>query len=258
MIDKMLVLTSDHQYYRRSGLLATLRVADAPIENLDFLFSYHSNDYSDAALLGKFKEIGYNLQWQSTDKVMACDLSRILMERIVLKKIVEGQTRTLYMHDDFHFNIKYAQFIEELEQLAAVVDDDIDIISFINRKRDVDRDKMKFGEKKPPILTPVEGAEKFVYGCPYDNGGVYFISPKGAQRLLDEIPDDSPNEIDEIISYIIYEEKGVYALNEEEKDNFFLNVREFEFESVGYHLQDNARKQKMLKHLKKHKLLAQE
>ena len=259
MIDKILVLTSEHQYYRRSGLLATLRVAGAPIDKLEFLFSYHANDYSDAVLLEKLRGLGYNYNWNPITETIAksCILSQVLMERIALQQIVETQERTLFMHDDFYFNIKYAQFISELEQLASVSDDAIDIISFINHTRDVKRDKEKFREKTPPMIRCVAGAEMFVYGCPYDNGGVWFISPAGAQQLLDEMI-DVPNLIDDVISFIIYEERGIYALRAEEKYNFFLNVREFEAESIGYYMQDPARQEKLLAPLKKYKLLTPE
>ena len=251
MIEKILILSSEHQPYRRAGQLAALTVANAPIEDmLEFLYAFHFNDYSTAALCEKLDAIGFSLNFrEQLERGLAPPmLSQYLMELIALQKIIAEKKNTLFLYDDYYFNCQYGQLESELLKLSSV-GGDADIVA-------VSCNGLPDPSKKHRVLTAVkrvEGIDFFSSGCPLNVGGAYFYTPRGAQRVLDQIASDGEFAgMDYIIPYQMHGVPGIYCVLENYR--YFRGVQELNGDSVCYLLGHPVHK-KHFQWIEKYKLM---
>ena len=175
-------------------------------------------------------------------------LSQYLMEIIALQKIVDANLNTVFIYDDYYLNCDYSELEGDLAHLFAVVGD-VDIVALSN----LGEHKEGGRHKVLPPVRPVDGAEMFVYGCPYNAGASTFLTPLGARRVLDRIRREGEfSALEEILPYVMYNEPNIYCVRENYR--YFRGVEELAGDSISYHL-GHLHHQKVAGYIEQYKLM---
>lgn len=184
MIDKILIISCEHQRYRRAGQIAALELGGYPLDKLEIIWGNHRNKYSDIELVDMLVQNGLTnhkaiLDLPENNQMRYYSLSILEAHVRAFKIIASEKINAIILEDDILLKINYRDLTDKLEKLTDVVDVGICQLKYAYRGIGT------IEHRKEVILKPVIDAPDFAYGSFSNSSDFLFVTSMGAEKILD-------------------------------------------------------------------------
>lgn len=243
MIRQILIRSCEHQHYRRAGQLAMLDLFGYSLEIVDVVWGLHADYHSKEEIMESMLKMDAPqkiLQYSSS--VYSFSADELMMRTLV--RVQETQKNTLIIEDDHYLIMNRKLFEEKLRKLEKVVGKNFGVIQLQNRGQ--------YTGKMP--IVPIEGAEDFMRGSVRSSHTMLFVTPHGADMLLEYLRNPTtPMSIENGLPAFLYDKDWVFSTIEPEK--FVHPSRVLHGESIGvkHTLDPNLKDRANQKSIDRHK-----
>lgn len=227
MIDEILIISCEHQRYRRAANLAFLEFYGYELKIVDVIWGMHANEHTKEEINDSLhRMIGRRYPERMDDKTHVYAESAAEVYIRALAHITETRKNTLILEDDHFLTIEGTLLTQRLEQLNNAVGN-IGVVQLYSR-----------GPKKsdrPEIAIP--GAEHFMRGSVRSSKVCNFWTPTGAEKYL---------EIQKHTNGKISPENALYDFNEDwifstlHPEQYAFSCGYIEGDSIGYYYAKNT------------------
>ena len=221
MVEQILIGSCEHQRYRRAAQLAMLEYFRYPIEMIDVAYGYHADFYDTSIVIDSLKNMG--MKPRPLTPRYKYNISVTELKARMLTRIIETGKNTIMVEDDHCLVISKYDLNNKLRNLTKKVDISPEVIQMYPRKRNIDH----------PVI-PIPEAEDFEHGC-YGGGHLMlFITPFGAEKLLEFMRDPkTPLSLENGMAKFLGNEPWIYSVVPDQKRNFVKSLEYIEGESIG-------------------------
>ena len=185
MIDNILVISSEHQPYRRAAQIAACELGKYPIDRLKIIWANHRHHHSENELIEMIAEHGLenyrevlNIntpEWDFRHYYLSIFEANVR----TFRTCVDTNTYAIILQDDFLLKIPYEDIAEKIEQLLNVVGEQV----FLQLDYSYDSYQHEW-ENRDDSIRPVKGTLDFVHGCLGASEHALYVTPQGAARML--------------------------------------------------------------------------
>ena len=140
-----------------------------------------------------------------------------------LTRIIETEKNTIMIEDDHFLIIHRCKLLNKLQNLIEKADTPVAVVQLFPRRRVTDH----------PVL-PIPGAEDFEHGCYGQGHHMLFVTPFGAEKLLEFMRDpNTPLSIENGMAKYLHSEPWIYSVVPEQKYNFVQQLKCVQGNSIG-------------------------
>ena len=222
MIEQILIGSCEHQRYRRAAQLAMLEHFMYPIEIVEIIWGWHANYHDSSVYRDSLKNMGAK-SFSARSLRHKYSLSNTETKMRVLTRIIETEKNTIMIEDDHFLIIHRCKLLNKLQNLIEKADTPVAVVQLFPRRRVTDH----------PVL-PIPGAEDFEHGCYGQGHHMLFVTPFGAEKLLEFMRDpNTPLSIENGMAKYLHSEPWIYSVVPEQKYNFVQQLKCVQGNSIG-------------------------
>ena len=223
MIEQILIGSCEHQRYRRAAQLAMLEYFRYPISIIDVIWGWHADRHDPSTYRDSLEKMGGKSVSEDTSPHVKYAQSNVEVKMRMLTRIVQTEKNTIMIEDDHFLIISRYELTEKLRNLIKKVDREVAVVQLFPRRRVIDH----------PI-EPVLGAEDFEHGCYASGHHMLFVTPHGAEKLLELMRDpDTPLGLESGIPQYLNNEPWIYSVLPERKRDFVKSLMCIQGASIG-------------------------
>ena len=208
MIEQVHIISCEHQNYRRAGQLAMLDYFNYNLNIVEVIWGMHRDYHSEEEIVQSFVQMGakhvanYSKEFPSNHALRQWSLSSWEVHMRSLVHIVENQKKTIVLEDDHYLTMDRQALSEILHRLQKAIKTEIGVVQLQNR-----------GKKLNHLpVQPIEGAEDFMHGSVRSSHTALFITPYGAEKLLEYLRDPkTPQSIENGLPRLLHDKKWVFS-----------------------------------------------
>lgn len=208
MIEQVHIISCEHQNYRRAGQLAMLDYFNYKLDMVEVIWGMHRDYHSEEEIVQSFVQMGakhvanYSKHHPPNHSVRNWSNSVCEVHMRSLVHIVQNQKNTVVLEDDHYLCMDRRALSDKLHGLQKTVDTEIGVIQLQNR-----------GKKANDLpIQPIEGAEDFMCGSVRSSHTALFITPYGAEKLLEYLRDPkTPQSIENALPRLLHDKKWVFS-----------------------------------------------
>ena len=223
LIEQILIGSCEHQRYRRAAQLAMLEYFRYPVEITDVVWGWHA-DYHDASVYqDSLRNMGVDYFSVRTSSIIRYSQSNTELKMRMLTQIVETGKNTIMVEDDHFLIMSKSKLNEKLRNLKRKAGTSVEVVQLFPRARVINQ----------PIL-PIPEAEDFEHGCYGRGHHMLFVTPAGAEKLLEFMRD--PNtllSIENGMAKYLYDESWIYSVVPTQKQHFVKSLKCIQGDSIG-------------------------
>ena len=222
MIEQILIGSCEHQRYRRAAQLAMLEHFMYPIEIVEIIWGWHANYHDMSVYRDSLKNMGAK-SFSARSLRHKYSQSNTEMKMRILTRIIETEKNTIMIEDDHFLIIHRCKLLNKLQNLIEKADTPVAVVQLFPRRRVTDH----------PVL-PIPGAEDFEHGCYGQGHHMLFVTPFGAEKLLEFMRDpNTPLSIENGMAKYLHSEPWIYSVVPEQKYNFVQQLKCVQGNSIG-------------------------
>lgn len=174
MIAQIHIISCEHQSYRRAAQVVMLEYFGYDLDKVEVIWGLHLDYHSIDKVMQSFADMGVDRVKNITLKHPTRHYGLSAQEAHVrsLTRIIETQKNTIVLEDDHYLIMPHGELYRKLENLEEVAN--IGVVQLQNR-----------GKYNDVPRKPVAGATDFMRGSCRSSHTALFITPYGAEKLLD-------------------------------------------------------------------------
>lgn len=223
MIEQVLIISCEHQSYRRAANLAFLEYYKYPIDIIDIVWGMHAN-YFDVDLLNSSLRnmIGRDFK-NNVEKEEKHGISATEAYIRALTKVVSDNKNTLILEDDHFVLVSLHDLNGKLIQLSRIVD--IGVVQLHSRGQ-------KLNDLEEVLVT-----EDFIQGSVRSSKVCNFWTPEGAKKFLTAIQSEKIGVSPEnTLPCHLYDRNWVFsARNPDKYRKYAFHCKYLDGDSIGYY-----------------------
>ena len=222
MIEQILIGSCEHQRYRRAAQLAMLEHFNYPVEIVDVIWAWHADFHDPSTYIDSLEKMGVG-NYQHRYPRDKYPLSNADVKMRMLTRIVETEKNTIMIEDDHFLIIPRDELLEKLCNLFRRARTKVAVVQLYPRRRVIDH----------PVV-PILGAEDFEHGCWGTGHHMLFVTPYGAEKLLECMREPKiPPSLENGMARYLNNKSWIYSVVPDQKGHFAQSLKCIQGESCG-------------------------
>ena len=190
MIEQILLTSSKHQSYRRAAQIVMLEFFGYDINKVDVIWALHRDYHSEQEVIDSFVEMGakhvaeYPNKYAENHPYRSHSHSAMEAKARAFVRIIETGKNTIILEDDHYLIMQEPILSEKLKNLHECVSEKIGVVQLNNRG----------ATRNSSDPYPIAKATDITRGCYRSSHTALYVTPYGAEKLLDFIRDPATRE----------------------------------------------------------------
>ena len=237
MVERILIISCEHQPYRRAAQVAMLerfgyhthKARDW--DRVDIIWGMHRDYHSEDAIIESYEQMGvmhvrgYKDTFPPEHPVRQhCESVCEAIARALVRVLETGEN-TIILEDDHYLVMRREALSERLSALDAVVGN-VGVVQLHSQLNDTVKNDLP--------ETPIVGAEDFIRGSVRSSHAATFVTPSGAEELLAYIRNpETPNSIENGLPRALHAEPWLYSVYYPKVDAYVFKSTYIQGESIA-------------------------